>query len=202
MSLQKHSAFPTSTGINRLQLRRCAVRQRYVSSTPALRGRRFSSAAAAALIGIGLTVFLQQTVGIDGPGILFLALGGGLFLAYFTQPLGSRLIVPAGILSGLGLGITLVSGNLTPGYLHGSLIASSLALGVGAIYIFGDTPRHRRAIYPAMGLALIAWLSFVTSAPWLKDTFGALTHFMWPLLLVAGGLWLIERGRREADPRS
>jgi hypothetical protein len=164
-----------------------------------VRGRRFSSAAAAVLIGIGLSVFLRQTVGIDGPGILFLALGGGLFLAYFTQPQGSHLITPAGVLSGLGLGLTLASSHLTPDYLHASIIAGSLALGVGAIYLFGDTPRHRRAIYPALGLALIAWLSFVTSAPWLKDTFGAITHFMWPLLLVAGGLWLIERGRYARD---
>jgi hypothetical protein len=160
-----------------------------------LRGRRFSSAAAVALIGIGLTLFLQQTLGVGGPGILFLVFGGALFLAYFTQPEGSRLITPAGVLAGLGLGLTLVSGHLTPDYLHTSLMAGSLALGVGAIYLFGDTPRHRRAIYPALGLALIAWLSFVTSAPWLKDTFGAITHFTWPLLLVAGGLWLIERGR-------
>jgi hypothetical protein len=163
-----------------------------------LRGRRFSSAAAATLIGIGLTLFLQQTLGIGGPGILFLALGGGLFLAYFNQPVGSRLIVPAGILSGLGLGLTLTQDALTPGFLHGSLFAGSLALGVTAIYLFGDTPRHRRAIYPAIALALIAWLSFVTSAPWLKDTFGAIAHVMWPLLLVAGGLSLIERSRTEA----
>ncbi len=167
-----------------------------------MRGRRFSSAAAATLIGIGLTVFLQQTLGIGGPGILLLALGGGLFLAYFTQPRGSHLIVPAGVLAGLGLGLTLAWNDLTPGFLHGSLIAGSLALGVGAIYLFGETPRHRRAIYPAIALALLAWLSFVTSAAWLKDTFGAITHFMWPLLLVADGLWLIERSRNEADSRT
>jgi hypothetical protein len=167
-----------------------------------MRGRRFSSAAAAALIGIGLSVFLQQTLGIDGPGILLLALGAALFLAHFSRPQGSRLVVPAGILAGLGLGLTLAWNDLTPGYLHTALFAGSLALGVATIYLFGDSPRHRRAIYPAIALALLAWLSFVTSAPWLKDTFGAITHFMWPLLLVAGGLWLIERSRNGANSRT
>jgi hypothetical protein len=157
----------------------------------------FSSAAAAALIGIGLTVFVQQTLGFGGPGILLLALGAGLFLAHFSQPNRSRLIVPAGILSGLGLGVILAWNDLTPDFLHTSLFAASLALGVGTIYLFGETPRHRRAIYPAIALALLAWLSFVTSAPWLKDTVGAVTHFTWPLLLVAGGLWLIERSRSD-----
>jgi hypothetical protein len=177
-----------------------SLRQTYVSSTPALRRRRFSSAAAAALIGIGLTVLLQQTLGIGGPGILLLAVGGVLFLAYFSQPPGSHLIVPAGILSGLGLGITLGSSSLIPGFLHGSLLAGSVALGVLAIYLFGDAPRHRRAIYPAIALGLIAWLSFVTSAPWLKDAFGAITHLLWPLLLVGAGLWLIQRDRRASAP--
>ena len=167
-----------------------------------MRGRRFSSAAAAALIGIGLTVFLQQTLGIRGPGILLLALGAALFLAHFTQPAGSRLVVPAGILSGLGLGMTLAWNDLTPGYLHPALFTGSLALGVTTIYLFGESPRHRRAIYPAIALALLAWLSFVMSAQWLKDTFGAITHVMWPLLLVAGGLWLIERSRAEVQPRT
>ncbi len=154
------------------------------------------------LIGIGLTLLLQQTLGLGGPGILLLALGAALFLAHFTQADGSRLIVPAGILSGLGLGVTLAWHDLTPGYLHTALFAGSLALGVFTIYLFGESPRHRRAIYPAIALALLAWLSFVTSAPWLKDTFGAITHFMWPLLLVAGGLWLIERSRIEANSRT
>jgi hypothetical protein len=173
-----------------------------VSSTPASRGRRFSSIAAAALIGIGLTIFAQQTLGIRDPGILLLAIGGGLFFAHFSQPDGSRLLVPAGVISGLGLGATLVWNDVTPGFLHGSIVAGSLALGVGTIYLFGETPRQRRAIYPAIGLALLAWLSFVTSAPWLKDAFGAITHFVWPLLLVAGGLWLIERSRSEANWRN
>ena len=164
-----------------------------------MRGRRFSSAAAAALIGIGLTILLQQTLGIRGPGILLLALGAALFLAHFTQPAGSRLLVPAGTLSGLGLGMTLAWNDLMPGYLHTALFFGSLALGVLTIYLYGESPRHRRAIYPAIALALLGWLSFVMSAPWLKDTFGAITHFMWPLLLVAGGLWLIERSRTDVN---
>jgi hypothetical protein len=174
-----------------------SLRQTYVSSTPALRRRRFSSAAAAALIGIGLTLFLQQTLGIGGPGMLLLAVGGALFLAYFSQPPGSHLIVPAGILSGLGLGLTLNSSHITPAFLQGSLLAGSVALGVLAIYLFGDAPRHRRAIYPAIALGLIAWFSFVTSAPWLKDAFSTMTHLLWPLLLVAGGVWLIQRQRAQ-----
>ena len=171
-----------------------------MSTTTALRGRS-GSVLAAGLIGIGLTIFVQQFTGIDGGSILLLALGGGFFLAYFNQRQHtSNLIVAASLLTGLGLGVSLVSGSVTPNYLHGAILCGALALAFGAIYLFGDAARHRWAMYPAAGFALIAWLNFVTHAPWLKDTFGTITHFTWPLLLVGAGLWLIERSRRHPDP--
>jgi hypothetical protein len=170
-----------------------------VSSTTALRGRS-GSVLAAGLIGIGLTVFVQQVTGINGGSIFLLALGAGFFVAYFNQRHHtSNLLIPASLFTGLGLGVSLVSGNVTPEYLHGALMCGTLALAFGAIYLIGDAARHRWALYPAAGLALIAWLNFVTQAPWLKDTFGAITHVMWPLLLVGAGLWLIERGRRQPN---
>ena len=171
-----------------------------MSTTTALRGRS-GSVLAAGLIGIGLTLFVQQFTGIDGGSILLLALGAGFFLAYFNQRHHtSNLLVPASLLTGLGIGVSLVSHNVTPGYLHGAIVCGSLALAFGAIYLLGDAVLHRWAMYPAAALGLIAWLNFVTQAPWLKDTFGGLIHMVWPLVLVGAGLWLIERSRRHPDP--
>jgi hypothetical protein len=150
--------------------------------------------AAAALIGIGLGTFLHQAIGLDGPGIFFLTLGIGFYLAYINQRRPSDLIVPAGVLSGLGLGITLGSASLIPQFLHAALCFGSFALGFAAIYLLGE-PKHRWAMWPATGLGLVAWLAFVTSAPWLKEPFGALAPVFWPLLLVAAGFLIIERGR-------
>jgi hypothetical protein len=181
------------------QLPRRLVRQTCVSSTTSLRGRS-GSVAAAALIGIGLTILVEQVVHLDNPGLFLLAFGAALLFAYFNQPhQTSNLIVVGGVLSGLGLGCLLSSHDLTPEYLHGALTAGSLALGFGAVFLLGDAQRHHWAIWPAAGLAIVAWLSFVTQAPWLKDTFGQLFHVTWPLLLVAAGLWLIQRSRTSAD---
>ena len=171
-----------------------------MSSSTALRGRS-GSVLAAGLIGIGLTVFVQQFTGINGGSIFLLALGAGFSLAYVNQRHhSSNLLVPASVLTGLGLGVSLISDNVTPHYLHGPIVLGCLALAFGAIYLLGDAVRHRWAIYPAAGLGLIAWINFVSTAPWLKDTFGSLMHLTWPLLLVGAGLWLIERSRRHPDP--
>lgn len=177
------------------------VRQRCVSTT-ALRGRS-GSVAAAALIGIGLTVLIEQVLHLENPGLFFLMFGVALFVAYLNQPnRASNLLVAAGVLSGLGIGTLLSSHDLTPDYVHGAILAGGLATGFGAIYVLGDPHRHRWAIWPAAALGIIAWLNFVTHAPWLKDTFGAIFQFTWPLLLVGAGLWLIERGRNGAGSQT
>jgi len=173
-----------------------------VSTTSALRGRS-GSVAAAALIGIGLTILIGQVLHLTNPGLFFVAFAAALFFAYFNQPhRASNLVVAAGVLGGLGLGTLLSSHDLTPDYIHGALLAGSLATGFGVIYLFGDPFRHRWAIWPAAALAVIAWLSFVMQAPWLKDTFGAIFHLTWPLLLVGAGLWLIERGRHKSGSQT
>ena len=164
-----------------------------------MRGRS-GSVAAAALIGIGLTILLEQVAHFESPSLFLIAFGGALLLAYFNQPRrASGLIVVGGVLGGLGLGCLLTSDGLTPEYLHGALMAGSLAAAFGAIHLFGDAQRHHWAMWPAAVFSIIAWFSFVTQAPWLRDTFGMLFHVTWPLLLVAAGLWLIERSRHQAD---
>jgi hypothetical protein len=162
-----------------------------------LRGRS-GSVAAAALIGIGLTLLVEQVAHVESASLFLIAFGGALLFAYFNQPRrASNLIVAGGVLCSLGLGTLLTSQGLTPEYLHGTLMAGTMAIGFGAIYLLGDTKKHHWTMWPAAVFGIIAWFSFVTQAPWLKDTFGMLFHFTWPLVLVASGLWLIERSRRE-----
>jgi hypothetical protein len=164
-----------------------------------LRGRS-GSITAAALIGIGLTIFVTQVTGLSSFSFLLLALGAGFFFAYLNQPSHeSNLIVAAGVLGGLGVGSLLSIGDVLPHYLHGALLFGGLALGFGAIYLLGHPRRHHWAMWPAAALGVLAWLNFVTQAPWLKDTFGAVFHLTWPLLIIGAGLWLIERNRRSAE---
>ena len=163
------------------------------SPTTSVVRRTTTSVGAAALIGIGVCLLLQQTFGF-GAQLIVLGLGLGLYAAYTTQQPRSDLIVPAGVLSGLGLGIALVSNNLTPHYVHGVLILGGLALGFSGIFLLGEA-RHRWAMLPAGVFALLTWIVFVTSASPLSGPIFAQAHLFEPLLLVAAGLWLLNRDR-------
>ena len=156
--------------------------------------RTTTSVGAAALIGLGVCLLLQQTFGF-GAQLIVLGLGLAFFAVYATQQPRSDLIVPAGVLSGLGLGIALVSQQLTPGYLHGAIILGSLALGFAGIFLLGQE-RHRWAMLPAGIFAVLSWIVFMSSASWLSGPIFAQAHLFGPLLLVAAGLWLLTRDRR------
>src|SRR5712692_8005265 len=82
------------------------------SPTTSVVRRNTISVGAAALIGIGVCLLLQQTFGF-GAQLIVLGLGLGFYTAYATQQPRSDLIVPAGVLSGLGLGIAFVFTHLT-----------------------------------------------------------------------------------------
>src|SRR5262249_26315201 len=75
------------------------------------------------LIGFGAFALLAQWYPAWSH-LLPLGIGLALLVAARSRP---RLEVPAGILSGLGVGIWLVSGHLTPGSLHGPIMLESLA---------------------------------------------------------------------------
>jgi hypothetical protein len=156
--------------------------------------RQRTMVGALALIGLG-SFFLLQQVFSFGPQLIVLALGLCFYVAYMNQRGRSDLIVPAGVLSGLGLGILLVSDNVTPGNIHGPLMLGSLALGFGAIFFLGEA-RHRWALWPASVFGVLAATVFATSDVWRFDPLFSQFRYLWPLLLIGGGFWLMRREPR------
>jgi hypothetical protein len=148
---------------------------------------------ALALIGLGAFFLLQQVFSF-GPQLIVLAMGIGFYVAYLNQRGRSDLIVPAGVFTGLGLGIALVSDNVTPGSLHGPLMLGSLAFGFAAIFFLGEA-RHRWSMWPAGVFAVLAGIVLTTSDPWRLDPTFAQFRMLWPLVLIAGGLWVLQRER-------
>ncbi|HEU4741636.1 MAG TPA: hypothetical protein VFS50_08600 [Meiothermus sp.] len=136
------------------------------------------------LLALGITVWVgAQSENLGGA--LFLGLIGLGFLAvYAVNRSNWWAIIPGGTM----LTLALVAGSEKPGREGGGfLFFLGLAATFGALYLIGQ----RWAVWPALGLLL---LSVVTLEP-----FGRVFGFIWPLLLMAGGAWLLLRSRERVE---
>jgi hypothetical protein len=142
---------------------------------------------ALALIGVGGYMLLQQTFGFPGQ-VGLLAAGVLSLVAWAVKPQAVKLLVPGGLLSGIGLGIMLTSEQLPTG-IHVAIHIASLALGFGLIYALGSAG-YQWAKRPAIVFAVLSGLVLLFGLP------GEPMRMWWPLLIVAGGLWIMRRERR------
>jgi hypothetical protein len=144
------------------------------------------------LVTLGAVLLAQRLNDVAAAGGWPLVVGLG-FLVWWAFSGKQGLLVPAGVLAGLGLG--LVAQKL-------DVFSSPVALGLGAgfiaIYLLGLLRGGRTQWWPLVpGAVLVAVGLLEGSAGW-----GALGELGWPLLLivvgliVAGGALLRRRPRR------
>jgi hypothetical protein len=149
-----------------------------------LRHQRSQIAAGTALVAIGVVALALQYV--DGPGrAVVLLLAGGSFIATYFYSEIYGLLIPGGILSGLGLG--------SLGEWWGASLRDPNAVGLGigfiAIYLIERLYRHRAHWWP-----LIPGVILVVSG--LGARFGDVGHILWrsaPVILVVLGIVLVAR---------
>jgi len=153
----------------------------------------------AILIGIGILAFIGQ---YGGPlmGSFVLLVAGVLFLV--AGSLGRRLgfLIPGGILSGLGLGVALITGPLAAysGETTGAVMLLSFALGWVLITplsaVFADKliwwPLIPGGVLGLVGASLLAGENGIR----LLQALG----WGWPLVLIALGVYLIIRRNTPA----
>jgi hypothetical protein len=154
-----------------------------------LRDRRFGGLL---LIGVGLLVLVGNSTQSALLGTLLLPGMGILFLvwAFYTHRFGFA--VPGCILTGLGAGILLVSHVPSlAGQPGGGVVLLGLAAGFAGITLvspfFGEN-RHWWGLVPAGVLALIAALLLIGGDA-LRGL--ELLGYLWPLILVAVGLYIL-----------
>jgi hypothetical protein len=141
------------------------------------------------LIAVGVTLFAVQLLHLDADVIVLVI--GLVFTIAFAGTRRYGLLIPAGILSGLGLGILLEDFKV-----QGEPVVLGLGLGFLAIYVADVLTSGARAPGRWWPLVPGAILTIIAGA---DSTFGAegarLIEQGWPILLIAAGAWLLLRGR-------
>lgn len=147
-----------------------------------------------ALIGIGILIIVGELApGLANlGGALFLGLLGLAFLVIFiTKPDFWWAVIPAGTLGTLAL-VTLV-GDVGDGELGGAVFFLGLAVTFAVLALLPlPQGRLRWALIPAGVLAIMGLLLGAGAI--------GLTAYIWPLILIAGGLallWLALRPDRR-----
>ncbi len=146
--------------------------------------RRRSLIAGVVLITVGVLLLIAQLTGGWGDDLFLLVIGAGFITAYFyRQQYG--LLIPGGILTGLGLG-SLV--EQIPS-LQGD--GSTLGLGIGflAIYLLDLLNTGSTHWWPLVPGSLLVLTSLAES----YEPFEELLAVGWPMLLILGGVWLLIR---------
>ena len=141
------------------------------------------------LIAVGLTLFAVQLLNLDGDVIVVVI--GLVFAIAFAATRRYGLLIPAGIMTGLGIGILLENFGVM-----GEPVVLGLGLGFLAIYAADFLTSGASA--PGRWWPLIpgAILTIIAAA---ESTFGEegarLITQGWPVLLIVAGAWLLLRGR-------
>ncbi len=149
------------------------------------------------LIAIGALTLLAQLDLFENIGMFFVPILGLIFLAWGLMTRTFGLVIPGGILSGIGLGIVLIEGPLAglgePA--EGAVFLMAFAAGwllIALLSKFTAGSFQWWPLIPAGVLALVGGLSVAGEAGLqvLK-----VIGYAWPVALIAAGAWIILRKR-------
>jgi len=149
-----------------------------------------------ALIVLGIIALVAQFVDIgETLGLLILPGLGLIFLIWGIVTRQSGLLIPGGILSGIGAGTLLITGpfEAASGDVQGGLFMLAFALGwflIPVLSIIFTRDNHWWALIPGGIMALIGGgLLFGGAALAILEFLGTI----WPVFLILGGLYLLLR---------
>ena len=146
----------------------------------------------AVLLAVG-AAFLLPPLGVSNAGAyLFVALGLAFGAAWWLGTKQFVYLVPAGVLTGFGLGLVLPTLFDLPAEIAGPVFLGTLALGL--IVVFAFAPGRRLLLAIAAILAVVAVADLLLNVVLIPA--GAQPYFV-PLILIVVGLYLLmeRRGR-------
>ena len=153
------------------------------------------------LIALGALLLLGNLFDIGG-GIFFLVLGGAFLAGHFSKR-RYGLLIPAMILIGLGLGISLHDIRFL-GF-RDYWVPFGLGLGFAAIYLIDRITWFQSGswpLWPGGFLVLISVWGAAYEAGWINDLWWDLRYILekwWPALLIIWGIALLRKRKVVHD---
>jgi hypothetical protein len=145
------------------------------------------------LLSIGLFSLVGQFVDLDSAGVFVLS---AIFLAWGLLARKTGLVIPGGILAGVGLGTVLTNGAFsnTDGMVEGGIFLLSLAAGfviVSLASIFTSANR-KMVTWPFIPASILAVVGAAEIASPSLDTLLQVAKYS-PVILIVVGLYLIVK---------
>ncbi|MEZ4589603.1 MAG: hypothetical protein R3D55_00455 [Chloroflexota bacterium] len=158
------------------------------------------------LLAIGLIALVGQFVTITVPeslGLLIVPGLGALFLAWGILSRKAGLVIPGGILSGVGWGAYAISGpfSIWQGDNEGGVFLIFLGLGFALITVVTAvfTPeKHWWALIPG-GIIAFVGISILFGGAFM--TVLAFVGKLWPVILILLGISILVNANREKLPK-
>jgi uncharacterized membrane protein HdeD (DUF308 family) len=174
-----------------------------------MKKRRNEWVVGALLIIIGLFFLLNQFVelpGLESLAIYFVLGLGLLFLVWGVITREAGLMIPGGILTGIGLGIALVAGpfEFDDGDLSGGVFMGAFALGWVLITVFTALFTDETHWWPLIPAAIMA---IISGALLVEGPFEVVLEWLgklWPVALIIGGIAMLLGARKlnKKEPES
>jgi hypothetical protein len=153
------------------------------------------------LLGLGLYFLFTQLFELPWLGNLGTYLLAGLGLLFLVGGVvrhEAGLMIPGGILTGLGIGVILTSGSYVP-MDGGAVFMFAFAFGWLLITLFTAVFTEETMWWPLIPGAIMALLGGFLLAPDRFQGVMNLLSYLWPLFLVGLGLWVLFKAYRSKE---
>lgn len=174
-----------------------------ITATPVEGGQGPRSYTAAwVLIALGAILLASNLFDLSG-GIFLIVLGAAFLMGFFSNR-SYGLLVPAMILIGLGVGVTV--SDLRIFYLDRNWIPLFLGLGFVAIYLTDQITWKQSTTWPLWPggiLVVIALFGIAIETGFFTDIWWEMTEFVgtwWPLALIIWGVLLLRKREKVSEP--
>ncbi|NOZ71901.1 MAG: hypothetical protein GXP38_08300 [Chloroflexi bacterium] len=149
------------------------------------------------LILIGLLILAGEFIQSETIGLLFLPTLGLIFLAWGLLNRSIGLLIPGGILLGIGLGAFLIDGAglHLDGVDEGAIFLLAFASGWALITLLSPLTKQGLHWWPLIPGGIIASIGLLLMAGDVGERILSFSNYIWPLALILFGISILLRKR-------